>query len=163
MRALIRFDCFGVIFMTMFFTPLCVPWNLIALSLSPNSVPAPESHRSVASLRRRKLCFAHFRAMHEKFAHSVAPPLPDCRGKVISHSDRYSVFKVQWKSLFTYSHWEAASDNLKRKNICKFENPSHLFAQRVSKCTPVFWLSPENFLENLSLHLFPLGKAKCTP
>lgn len=40
------------------------------------SVPAPESHRSVASLRRHKLCFAHFRAMHEKFAHAVAPPLP---------------------------------------------------------------------------------------
>ena len=79
MRALIRFDCFGVIFMIMIFTSFVrfLEFNYsVVFSESRFSVPAPESHRSVASLRRHKLCFAHSRAMHEKFAHAVAPPLP---------------------------------------------------------------------------------------
>ena len=96
-------------------------------------------------------------------AHSVAPPLPDCRGKVISHSDRYSIFKVLMKRPFTYSHWVNSNSNPKRKNICEFENPSHLFAQRVSKCTPVFGLSPEKLFEKFIPPPIPTGKSQMHP
>ena len=49
---------------------------------------------------------------------------------------------------------------LNGKNIWEFEIPFHLFAQGVSKCTPIFRLSLKNFYKNLSFHLFPLGRAK---
>ena len=38
--------------------------------------------------RRHKLCIAHFRAKHEKYAHTVDPDGP---GKIISHSAGHSV------------------------------------------------------------------------
>ena len=46
MRALLRFDYFGVIGMTMIFTSSRFDDSLIY----PNAVPTPEFHRSVASL-----------------------------------------------------------------------------------------------------------------
>ena len=62
------------------------------------SIPAPESHRSVAVLRRHKLCIARFRAKHEKFAHAVAPPLPkksyDFSGSLIVITQSYPIQPV---------------------------------------------------------------------
>ena len=66
MSALIRFDCFGVIFMTMIF---------ISSQFDP--------------LICRACCFLQMLFL---------PPVRRCR-KVISHSDRYSIFKVQRKGL----------------------------------------------------------------
>ena len=173
MRALIRFDCFGVIFMTMFFTSfVCSLESNCAVAFSKfRSCPGVSPQRRFASssqtLFRSFPCNA--RKVRSRRCSSSPPKVlrlfgnPDCRGKVISHSDHYSIFKVLMKRPFTYSHWEAASDNLKRKNICKFENPSHLFAQRVSKCTPVFWLSPEKLFEKFIPPPIPTGKSQMHP
>ena len=63
MRALIRFDCFGVILMTTIITSLGL--SSIAgikfdfLSFYPNAVPATEFHRSVASLAPERSWQSH--------------------------------------------------------------------------------------------------------
>ena len=72
-------------------------------------------------------------------------------------------FQGTMKRSFTYSHWENSNSNPKRKNIFEFENPSHLFAQRVSKCTPVFWLSPEKLFEKFIPPPIPTGKSQMHP
>lgn len=80
MRALICFDCFGVIFMTMFFTSSRFDDPLIySLLFALNAVPAPESHRGVASLLSSQ--------SHIPF------------GLLFS-------FQGTMKRSFTYSHWE---------------------------------------------------------
>lgn len=69
-------------------------------------VPAPESHRSVASLRRRKLCLFRFRASTkahparcssspQKVSRLFGGP---CYREVISRSDGYSVVKDQGRA-----------------------------------------------------------------
>ena len=139
MRALIRFDCFGVIFMTMIFT---------------SSRFNPLIYRACCFLRIQFFCIQFFCPCPCQAA-SPCLFLSEGRGKVISHSDRYSIFKVLMKRPFTYSHWVNSNSNPKRKNICEFENPSHLFAQRVSKGTPVFWLSPKKLFEKFTLPPIP--------
>ena len=46
------------------------------LAVSPEIVPAPESHRSVASLSSSQTPYQSFPCKHEKLFHFVAPPLP---------------------------------------------------------------------------------------
>ena len=143
MRALIRFDCFGVIFMTMIFT----------------------SSRFDDPLIYRACCFLWIQFFCPCPCQAASPCLflSEGRGKVISHSDRYSIFKVLMKRPFTYSHWVNSNSNPKRKNICEFENPSHLFAQRVSKCTPVFGLFPKKLFEKFIPSPIPTGKSQMHP
>ena len=51
-------------------------------------MPAPAFSAALFRSRRHKLCIAHFRAKHEKYAHTVDPDGP---GKIISHSAGHSV------------------------------------------------------------------------
>ena len=46
------------------------------LAVSPEIVPAPESHRSVASLSSSQTPYQSFPCKHEKLFHFVAPHLP---------------------------------------------------------------------------------------
>ena len=69
-------------------------------------------------------------------------------------------FQLLWKSPSLIPTGKRQVATLNGKNIWEFEKPFHLFAQGVSKCTPVFGLSLKNFYKNLSFHLFPLGRAK---
>ena len=79
---------------------------------------------------------------------------------VISHSDYYSIFKVQLRRSFTYSHWERANGNPKREKYFEFEKPSHLFPLGRAKLSGAF----ENFLFcKEPLHSFGQRVPKCTP
>ena len=69
-------------------------------------------------------------------------------------------FQLLWKSPSLIPTEKRQVTTLNGKNIWEFEIPFHLFAQGVSKCTPIFGLSLKNFYKNLSFHLFPLGRAK---
>lgn len=69
-------------------------------------------------------------------------------------------FQLLWKSPSLIPTGKRQVASLNGKNIWEFEIPFHLFAQGVSKCTPIFGLSLKNFYKNLSFHLFPLGRAK---
>ena len=69
-------------------------------------------------------------------------------------------FQLLWKSPSLIPTEKRQVTTLSGKNIWEFEIPFHLFAQWVSKCTPIFGLSLKNFYKNLSFHLFPLGRAK---
>ena len=69
-------------------------------------------------------------------------------------------FQLLWKSPSLIPTEKRQVATLNGKNIWEFEIPFHLFAQGVSKCTPIFGLSLKNFYKNLSFHLFPLGRAK---
>ena len=187
MRALIRFDCFGVIFMTMIFT----------------------SSRFDDPLIYRACCFLWMLFLPRNLTAALLCSLLWGRGKVISHSDRYSIFKVQrkglsliptgegqvaslngkifenlkipltylhkgypnahpfpgflrkifWKIyLFTYSHWQRSNATPKRENISEWKK---LFTHLDKGCRNAhqFWgFLKKIFWENLSLHLFPLAE-----
>lgn len=69
-------------------------------------------------------------------------------------------FQLLWKSPSLIPTEKRQVASLNGKNIWEFEIPFHLFAQGVSKCTPIFGSSLKNFYKNLSFHLFPLGRAE---
>ena len=118
-----------------FSPPLCVSWNLIVLSFSPNAVPAPESHRSVAVL-----------ASFGRSWHSHIP-----FGLLFN-------FQGTMKRSFTYSHWVNSNSNPKRKNICELKK---LFTHLDKGCRNVHPFSGslrKTFWENLSPHLFGITK-----
>lgn len=79
-----------------------------------------------------------------------------------SHIPFGSLFSFQgtMKRSFTYSHWEAASGKSKWENIWEFENLSLLFAQGVSKRTPVFGLFPKKLFEKFIPSPIPTGKSQ---
>lgn len=160
MRALIRFDCFGVIFMTMFFTSfVCSLESNCAVAFSEfRSCPGVSPQRRFAS--SSQTLFRSFPCNARKVRSLRCSSSPRLSWQ--SHIPFGSLFSFQgtMKRSFTYSYWEAASDNLKRKNICKFENPSHLFAQRVSKCTPVLGLCRKNSFVKFIPPPIPTGKSQ---
>ena len=139
MRALIRFDCFGVIFMTMIFTSFVrfLEFNYsVVFSESRFSVPAPESHRSVASL-------APVRAWQ-------------------SHIQFGSLFSFQgtMKRSFTYSHWQRSNTPLNGEIFTSEKTSSLIWTKGAEMHTQFQAFSEKTFLENLSLHLFSLGSAE---
>ena len=157
---LIRFDCFGVIFMTMFFTSfVCSLESNCAVAFSEfRSCPGVSPQRRFAS--SSQTLFRSFPCNARKVRSLRCSSSPRLSWQ--SHIPFGLLFSFQgtMKRPFTYSHWEKTNDNPKRKNIFEFENPSHLFAQRVSKCTPVFWLSPEKLFEKFIPPSIPTGKSQ---
>ena len=134
-------------------------------------IPAPISAALPCS-RRRKLCIARFRAKHEKFAHSVAPPLPK---KSFDFSGTPAVFARSYPNRtviqllkgvgklypFTCSDWE-------RKNYRVFWKPKIKFPlthldKGGQNAHPKSVLCEKKLRKNLSFHLFPPGEMKWTP
>ena len=112
MRALLRFDYFGVIGMTMIFT----------------------SSRFDDSLIYRADHFLRMPFLLQNFTAVSLRSLMRGRGKVISHLARYSIFKVTVKRSFTYSHWERLNEHPESQ---KFLIPSLIWNWEV-KTQPVF-------------------------
>ena len=77
--------------------------------------------------------------------------------KVISHSDRYSIFKVQWKGLSLIPTGRGQMHPLNGK-IFLNEKTSSLIWTKGAECTPNFRLSPKNFLRKFIPSLVPTGK-----
>ena len=83
------------------------PWSSSLAPFSPNIVPAPDSHRSVAALRRHKLhitrpavngrsrSFRCASSPHKIFDFAGTPFWEGSRGAVISCSDGHSVFLLR--------------------------------------------------------------------
>ena len=107
-------------------------------------VPAPESHRSVASLRRRKLCLFRFRASTkahparcssspQKVSRLFGDP---CYREVISRSDGHSVFKDHRRVNTLHLLWTKGCRILAlfRK---LFEKSPHLLRTNTCRNTPV--------------------------
>ena len=64
--------------------------------------------------------------------------LSEGRGTVISHSDCYSIFKVQWKGLSLIPTGRGQTHPLNGKNIWEFEKSFHLFPLGRAKLSGVF-------------------------
>ena len=136
MRALLRFDYFGVIGMTMIFT----------------------SSRFDDSLIYRADHFLRMPFLLQNFTAVSLRSLLRGRGKVISHLARYSIFKVTVKRSFTYSHWERLNEHPESQ---KFLIPSLIGIER-SKRNLFFRKNRKNIEKAACLkkspYLFPLGE-----
>ena len=114
---------------------LTIWWSIDLQSLlfSPNAVPAPESHRSVASLTLARSWQSH-----------------------IPFGSLFS-FQGTMKRSFTYSHWEKTNDNPKRENISEWKTSSLIWTKGAEMHTH-FEASPKNFLRKFIPSLVPTGK-----
>ena len=102
-------------------------------AVSPEIVPAPESHRNVASLSSSQTPYHSFPCKHENLFHFVAPPLP--KKQMLFVDPTVFAKSYHFRTVIQLSKH-------KRKNI----------PQGVTFKTPIFVGFFKTFLFSLKLH-----------